>query len=702
MTYLFRPLYLLLFCLVSSGFAEGDNPFSSEPSSPETTVSLQAQNTTIEPNTPFTVEVTLSFKPGWHAYYKNPGGPGLPLTFDWKLPEGFRVEKIDWPTPSLHTSHGTTFYIYENTQHFLAHISPPKTLQPTATYTLSVTPTWQLCNATGCQSPVSKEATLSLSPAPQGTTTRPLKKAKLPTLPLPLEDIPFSIVLSKNPDTLVFHITPTASDAPTLSKVTFISDEGLIESSRPQIFQKNSSGYQLEVPLTTPKSPQSLSGILLSSAGWKKNSTQQGALVNQLPLKEKSTSLKSSSAPPSKLFTILGGMFLGGLILNLMPCVFPVIGIKIMGFAQQAGEDKKKIVLHGLTFTSGILLSFGILSTFLLTLRNAALTHQGEASGWGFQLQNPYVVLTLLCLLFILALNMFGVFEIGASATSVGGKLQHKSGLIGSFFSGVLATVVATPCSAPFLGAAIGAAYTLPTLPFFLSFMTMGLGLGLPYLLLSLFPSLIKVLPRPGAWMESFKQGMSFLLFATAGYLLWIYAAQIGLENLLPVVLGLSLLAFSFWIYGRWSLPHLSTRTRLIARILTLIGILIALLWMAPPSKHKELTWETWSRAKVVDSLKEGRPVFVDFTATWCATCQVNKKTAYTQEVKNLFKKYNVLLLKGDKTSSNPPLDARLQELGRTAIPVNVLYVPGKEAIITPELLTPNYLIDLLNDQLGK
>jgi thiol:disulfide interchange protein DsbD len=386
-------------------------------------------------------------------------------------------------------------------------------------------------------------------------------------------------------------------------------------------------------------------------------------------------------------------MFLGGLILNLMPCVFPVIGLKIMGFVQQAGSDRKKIVMHGVVFTLGVLASFAVLSGILFAARGAA---GGDSIGWGYQLQNPWVVVSLMLLMFLLGLNMFGLFEIGASATSVGGSLQTKQGLSGSFFSGILATVVATPCSAPFLGAAIGAAIALPAVPFFTAFAAMAIGLSTPYLVLSIFPKLIDLLPRPGAWMESFKQGMSFLLFATAGYLLWVYAGQIDLDNLLNPIFGLSAIAAAAWIYGRWNLPHLAKRSRVIGVTLASTIAIVGLFLVKPP-KPSSLEWLVWSPEKVEEIIKEGKPVYIDFTAKWCVTCQANKKFAYTEEVIALANKKQVVFLKADKTKPNPTIEKKLRELNRTAIPVNVLMIPGEEPIITPEILTPQILTDLFN-----
>jgi thiol:disulfide interchange protein DsbD len=291
---------------------------------------------------------------------------------------------------------------------------------------------------------------------------------------------------------------------------------------------------------------------------------------------------------------------------------------------------------------------------------------------------------------------MFGLFEMGTSATSVGGKLQNKSGHLGSFFSGVLATVVATPCSGPFLGVAIGATLTLPSGQFFLSFTAMALGLALPYLILSFYPSLVEALPRPGAWMESFKQAMSFLLFGSAGYFLWFYAGLIGQEYLLAPIFGLCLIAIAAWVYGRWFLPHRTGKTRGIAIVTALVCFCAGIMLTLPP-KPSILEWQTWSEEKTATLLSEGTPVYIDFTAQWCFTCQVNKKVAYTDKVIALAKQKGVVFLKADKSAPNAAIEAKLEKLGRTAIPVNVLLLPDKEPVITPAILTPGILTDLFN-----
>jgi thiol:disulfide interchange protein len=330
--------------------------------------------------------------------------------------------------------------------------------------------------------------------------------------------------------------------------------------------------------------------------------------------------------------------------------------------------------------------------------------------GWGFQLQSAGFNYALAAFFLIFGLNMAGVFEIGASAVGVGANLQAKHGLGGSFFSGLLATVVATPCSAPFLGTALGFAVKLPAPQAMLLFSLIGLGLASPFLLLSAFPKLVSVLPRPGAWMESFKQGMSFLLFGTVCYMLWVLTGMVEGLPMLWLMLSLVLVGLGCWIYGRWSLPHKPARTRLIAVLLALaaIGGGLRLGWphieKQPAGAHgakfeNGLLWEPWSEAKIKELTAAGKPVYIDFTAKWCLTCQVNKRVYPDARIQELFKKYGVVAVKADYTNEDEPIKQAFTALGRGAVPVNALYIPGvKEPLVLPEILT----VDNLSEALGK
>ena len=414
-----------------------------------------------------------------------------------------------------------------------------------------------------------------------------------------------------------------------------------------------------------------------------------------VPVATPTTATAPASAPKSPLpfVQLLLYAFVGGLILNIMPCVFPVLGIKVTSVVQQAGSDRRKVVLHGLMYTVGILLSFWALGGIAIALNK----------GWGSQLQSPAFNFFLAAFFLIFALNMAGLFEIGTSAIGVGSDLQAKSGLGGSFFSGLLATVVATPCSAPFLGTALGATLALPASHSMLIFTLIGLGLASPFLLLSLFPGLISALPRPGAWMESFKQGMSFLLFGTVGFMLYVLTNQIEGLPVLFAILSLVLIALGCWIYGRWALPHKPARTQNIARLLTLLAVAGGL-WLGLPGasakrSHAEesvnlqdpdaLHWETWSPEKVAALRAAKQPVYIDFTASWCWTCQVNKRVYTDTGLRALFKQHHVATLKADWSDENETIRLALEALGKRAVPVNVLYIPGAaEPFILDELLT--------------
>ncbi|MFN0079152.1 MAG: protein-disulfide reductase DsbD family protein [Prosthecobacter sp.] len=429
----------------------------------------------------------------------------------------------------------------------------------------------------------------------------------------------------------------------------------------------------------------------------------QSTVFEKLPPLEKKTTdtaavtTSGAAAPPTFLFVMFSA-FLGGLILNIMPCVFPVLGIKIVGVVQQAGEDRKQVVLHGLIYTLGVLLCFWVLGGIVVAL----------GKGWAFQLQSATFNFSLAIIFLIFGLNMAGVFEIGTSAIGVGAGLQMKHGLGGSFFSGLLATLVATPCSAPYLATAIGAAVKLPAPQAMLLFTLIGLGLASPFLLLSTFPKLVSILPRPGAWMESFKQGMSFLLFGTVFYQLWVLTAMVEGLSLLMLMLGLVLIALGCWIYGRWALPYKAARTRFIAMALTLaaVGGGLWLGWpqqrdknkmVAKPVFENGLLWEPWSEGSVQDYTATGKPVYIDYTAKWCLTCQVNKRVYPDPRIQELFKKHGIVAMRADYTNEDEAIKKSFEALGRGAVPVNVLYIPGvKEPLVLPEILTVDNVSEAL------
>ena len=681
-------LLLFLVAFISCTVA-AEEQFKLGSGSPTSVAKLISEVKSMAAGKPFTVGLQLNHPAGWHSYYKNSGGVELPPVIEWKLPDGFSAGPIQWPTPEVKDGYFGKSFVYPGSPMFLVEITPPATLATDAPVTLTANATWQICE----ESCINENATLVLTlPVADATEMDPAQASLFEGArkKLPLRSTSLKFTAQSDGGDIQLRIEPAASVAgvPT----DFIPDQNFIKpASAGGGIQREGDAWLVTLKRIKVDPIDSITPVL-------QGTSFSGILTGATPLVVPQTVISSppaKSLPFSKFLPVIGGMLLGGLILNLMPCVFPVIGLKIMGFVQQAGEDRKKIALHGVMFAVGVLASFGVISGILFAARSVA----GDSIGWGYQLQNPWVVLALMLLMFVLALNMFGLFEMGTSATSVAGSLQSKQGLGGTFFSGILATVVATPCSAPFLGVAIGAAIALPAFQFFTAFAAMAIGLSLPYLVLSIFPRLIGFLPRPGAWMESFKQAMSFLLFATAGYLLWVYAGQIGLDYLLGPLFGLSAIAVAAWIHGRWNLPHRQRRTRWIAMGLTALFAVGGFMLAKPPQKS-ELVWEPWSQERVDELTAAGTPVFIDFTAQWCATCQVNKRTAYSHEVIRLMKQKGVVALKADKTSPDPKIEAKLQQLGRTAIPVNVLIVPGKDPIVTPEILTSGLLKDLFTREI--
>ena len=690
--------------------AEKENPATAE---------ILSEAKEIAPGQPFRVALKITHAPHWHTYYLNPGFVGEPPTIKWTLPEGFTAGELEFPVPLRGESAGFPLYGYEGTAYFLQTITPPASLKTGETVTLSGKASWLVCK----EQCVNGDADLSLklpvaaSATPDPDTAAVFAKADAA---MPIKTPAWEVTATESGDTVTLHLKGGSGTVAEPQNAYFFSSNQIEDATKPQTLAKDGAGWALTIPRnedTDPK-PQEISGILKSDKGWLEGNAAQGLTLASIKIgapgstattatpasaDTAAAATDASSSSAVGLPATLALMFIGGLILNLMPCVFPVIGLKIMGFVQQAGHDRKKVVTHGLVFTGGVLVSFWALCALMLA---------GGIRNWGGQLQNPWVVLCLLLVMLIFALSMFGVFEIGAAATGVGGNLAHKEGLSGTFFSGVLATVVATPCSAPFLGTGLSATVQLPTPLFVLSFTCMALGLSLPYLLLSFFPSLVDRLPRPGPWMESFKQGMSFLLFGTVAYLAWVYILQVGDQlagqKSLHVLLGLTIISAGFWILGRWSVPYRSPQARAIGRVAA-AAFVISGAMLAKPSPAPVIVadapviqWEEWSQAKQEALLKEGKSVYVDFTARWCLTCQTNKAAAYTEETARLFKAHGIIALKADKTVDKPEIDAELKRLGQVAIPVNVLYAKGDaKPLITQTILTAGYLQGFVRQHLG-
>jgi thiol:disulfide interchange protein DsbD len=409
----------------------------------------------------------------------------------------------------------------------------------------------------------------------------------------------------------------------------------------------------------------------------------------------------ANSAQPAStpgLARIVGLAFLGGLILNLMPCVFPVLFLKGLALMQSCADERDRVRKHGLVYTAGILVSFWILVAVLLGLRGA-----GARLGWGFQFQSPVFLSLMAGLLFFLALSLAGQFEIGLSLTSAGGSLAAKQGYTGSFFTGVLAVIVATPCTAPFMGAAIGYALAQSAAVTFAVFTALALGLAAPYAVLTLQPAWTRALPKPGAWMEVLRQAVSVPIFATVIWLAWVLANAYGATLLAALLIGLLLIAIAGWFLGRWPAKGWSTAVAavILAGFIALSGWASKQLATRPATSASvtQGEWEPWSVGTVNRYLSQGRPVFVDFTASWCLSCQVNERVALGKpEVRKAFSGANVALMRADWTQHDDAITETLSALGRSGVPVYALYVPGEASPrLLPEVLTPGIVTDALN-----
>jgi thiol:disulfide interchange protein DsbD len=400
-----------------------------------------------------------------------------------------------------------------------------------------------------------------------------------------------------------------------------------------------------------------------------------------------------------------------------MPCVLPVLSLKVFSLMKHAGENPKAAWIQGVAFTAGVVLSFWVLAGLLLALRAA-----GNQIGWGFQMQSPGFVLALILLFFLLGLNLFGVFELGASLVGLDAKATgHLGGLASSFGNGALATLAATPCTAPFMGSALGFAAQQSALTAMLIFTFLALGMATPYLLLTIFPGAFRFVPKPGAWMEAFKEFMGFLLMATVIFLIYVFGALVGEEQVPWLLCVLLIAGLAAWIFGRWTTPVYSNRVRAVAVFLTLALLLRAIQWgvmltkaestavqhatatgePSPGGRRLPAEWQPWSQTAVDAALAQGRPVFVDFTAAWCLSCKVNEIAALgTDSVKRAFAQKNVALFRADWTHSDPEISRTLRQFNRDGVPLYLLYSPKNRDApqVLPEVLTPGIVLDALKN----
>lgn len=628
-------------------------------------------NGVVDDKEEYYILIKLEHAPHWHTYWINPGDSGYETSINWDLPEGVTVSEIMWPVPEALEFSEMINYGYEDTTYLVTKLN----IREAKDFKIRANIDWLMCE-TVC---IPGSASLDIE----------IKKVgKLETYDKLAEYL--NLLSKKSIDLKIYEYLGFYYVENPVKEGTYIYNKNFLVN--PSAKQEIIGGYIKLEKSVYADNTEFFEGVLsLENFGFVeyKDEYIRGLYFKSPILKGKPDLDIAVIDGNINIFIIILMGFIGGLILNLMPCVFPVIGLKIMGFVNQAGESKQVIVKHGLVFTSGVLISFWIIAAILLGLRSS-----GEELGWGFQLQNSMFVWALTVILFVFGLNLSGLFEFGNKVTGVGGNLMYKKGFQGTFYSGILATVVATPCAAPFLAPALGAALIVSTIESFIVFTFIALGLSFPYLIFSCFPKLVGYLPSPGKWMESFKQAMSFLLYLTVAYLIWVLIGQLTDKEQLYTLFGLVFVATACWIYGRWYLDYSCKH-----KIRALIGVIffgVLGIWLGFAREESDIVWEPWSVERVEELIEEGRPIYIDFTARWCATCQVNKRVVFgSDKVNKYFINNNVAALIADWTNHDENITRELAKYQRSAVPFNLVYPKGESTpIILPELLTPDIVLN--------
>lgn len=655
---------------------------------------VKAQHLTIEmvslapamaPGGTLDVGLVITLEDKWHVYWINAGDSGEPPHIKWTLPAGITAGKMQFPIPSRLPLGPLMDFGYEDEVAFPVKLTAAKNLKPGPIH-LDARVDWLVCREVCI--PGKAHLGLNLKVDPKATTSAQPVGAlgeALGLIPKPLDsDMKLSITGGKDEFVLDLITGDRITDAE-----FYPYDQQLIENAGDQTVEPLTDGVRLRVPRSTemPKLPKQLRGVIKldDETAYDVSAPVVAGEVSRRP------GSKASPAGTADLTTAtaLGLAFIGGVILNLMPCVFPVLFLKGLALVQSSSEERGRLRKHGLVYALGILVSFWIIVAALLAVRAG-----GSEAGWGFQLQSPVFVALLTLGIFFFALSLAGQFELGLSLTSVGGTLAQKQGYTGSFFTGVLATIVATPCTAPLMGAAIGFALAQPPLITFAIFTALALGLAAPYLLLSFQPAWTKVLPRPGAWMEVLKQLTAIPLFGTVIWLMWVYGHLFGTDGVDRIAwlsVSLLLIAIAGWVLGRWPARWLSV----IAAVV--IGVAALGLALRHP-KDTSLTWQPYSDQTLTQARSEGKPVFVDFTAAWCLSCQVNERLVLrSEEIQRELAKNKVVLIRADWTKYDPAITRELASVGRSGVPTYVIYPAGKSAPdVLPELLTKDIVLNAL------
>lgn len=654
-------LFVLLLLPVLAGAAE-----SASVTSTRATVTLVSNTDAIEAGKPFRIGLRLQLAPGWHTYWKNPGDAGAAPELDLTLPPGATAGEIAWPAPDPLLEGPIATYAYTGEL-----LLPVKIIVASAPATIEAEARWLVCKEI-CVPEQGKFRLILPAGIPAASASAKLFAVTDSRMPRPL---PWQARIGPDGN---LRIDDADISAATIADAVFLpSDAGLIDHGAPQ--PRDIRPGTLSLKLTPAKlfqPAEALDGVLTlrdrtgQRADFAVHATPGGAIA----------------APTIGLSQMVLFAFLGGAILNLMPCVFPILAMKAFSIVGSANGGRLRA--HAVSYTAGILLAFAALGAVLLGLRAS-----GAAVGWGFQFQSSIFVAAMAWLLFAVGLNLSGVFEIGGNLAGIGQKQATRGGHAGSFFTGLLAVLVATPCTAPFMGVAIAAALAAPPAAAMLVFLAMGFGLAAPYLALAFFPGLARMAPKPGPWMLTFKQALAFPMYGAAIWLLWVMAQETGPAGVLAVAIGALSIAFAAWT---WSLGTKVARTVAVAAMLAAAAVLASV--PVAPEAEKSTTGagiERFSAERLASLRAEGKPVFVNMTAAWCVSCLINERLALgTEAVRTAFANGNIVYLKGDWTRQDPAITRFLNEHNRDGVPLYVFYpAANAQPVVLPQILTEGIVL---------
>ena len=668
-------LFLILLLTTSSSLWS-DSFFQASDSSVEVTSESEAMMKGDE------LLLGLNFKltPGWHTYWKNPGDAGEGASITWQLPKGFQASEILWPGPQAIPVEPLMTFGYEDEITLLTKIKALDAAVFPAIVKAKVS--WYTCKDI-C---VPQEANLELT-IQNGEKINTFFANELSNVFLNLPKELSSKHRVEALDDNYFLQMELDGNTPVSSAYFFPEEYGLSSYSKEQILEINKNSLSLQISQSeVDLKLQNFAGVLLLN-----NQDSRTFFNVNLNL---NNNQKQESLSISELVLTIIFAFIGGLILNAMPCVFPILSIKILNFVEQSEGSKEKMIQHGLSFSAGVLVTFLSIAGLLLLLKSG-----GESIGWGYQLQSPLMVTILIYLFVAIGITFMSNLVLGGQLAQLGNINQGYGDITSSFLTGVLAVIVASPCTAPFMGSAVGIALLQPGFITIAIFVSLGLGFAAPYLLLSFYPSLLKVLPKPGAWMETLKQFMAFPMWGSALWLTWVLSGQVQTDSVLMVLLGALFIALGLWILEKNQSSDGFAKWMSLSSVTILLG---AALWLAP-TDYENIEQDTSSdlnsySPELLDSLlAENKPVFLNFTADWCITCKVNEAIVLNQvSIKNALESKGIVYLKADWTRKDETIANKLADYGRTGVPLYLLYSSEGIPVILPELLTEDMLLSYI------